>query len=213
MSCCSHCVGAGEIFDPKTAARDLRRYVRKGPDRSTRLLTDRLLKEGVQDSTLLDIGGGVGAISFDLFEAGLAASVHVEASAAYLETCREEAARRELTGSMNFLFGDFIDLAGRTGPADIVTLDRVVCCYPDMETLIEAAAVRAKRFLGLVYPRKRVSIRVVQAAGNFWFRLRGNDFRSYLHDPDAIDRELRRHGLKRSYMGRTLIWETALYER
>ena len=39
--------------------------------------------------------------------------------------------------------------------ADVVTLDRVICCYPDMEALVGRSAERALRLYGLVHPRDR----------------------------------------------------------
>jgi len=63
MACCSHCEGASDLFNRRTARRDLRRYRSRGPSATTRLLLDALVAQRSGDRTLLDIGGGVGAIA------------------------------------------------------------------------------------------------------------------------------------------------------
>jgi len=98
MNCCSHCRDAGTFFDRKTARKELRRYIKKGPKKSTRLLLDQIRKSDVTGKTLLDIGGGVGSLTFELMKAGISQSVHVDASEAYLETAKIEAHKRYLEG-------------------------------------------------------------------------------------------------------------------
>lgn len=213
LNCCDHCTGADEIFSRNTASRDLKRYRRKGPDKSTLLLLENLPKKSIEGKKLLDIGGGIGAISFELFKYGLAESVHVDASAGYLETSRKEAEEQGLNNRITYHYGDFTDLAGQLGVADIVTLDRVVCCYPDMEKLIEYSAAKSNKYLGLVYPRDRFPTRIVLAIGNLWFRIRKLDFRTYLHPPQEIIRQLKKCGFHMVYAGQTLIWESVVFKR
>src|SRR5215218_3543976 len=92
--CCSQ--GLDEAFGDRTARRDLKRYRRKGPSKSTRRLLAALRSHGVQGASLLDIGGGVGAIQHELLEAGVSRAFAADASAAYLRAAREEAQRRGL---------------------------------------------------------------------------------------------------------------------
>lgn len=212
VSCC-HCQGLEQQFDRKTAERELRRYRRSGPTRSTRLLVEGLLREGVADASLLDIGGGVGAVQHRLLEAGATSAVHVDVSASYIEAAREEATRRGDAGRVRFVHGDFVQLAPELGGADIVTLDRVICCYPDMEALVGSAADKARRLLGAVYPREAWWTRVGFALANLVQRLRRCSFRPFLHPPAAIDGALRSHGFGRRSLRRTSIWEIVVYAR
>lgn len=213
MTCCDHCIGADEIFSRKTAERDLKRYNRKGPDKSTRLFLDNIRKQELQDATLLDIGGGIGAVSFELFKDGLAESVHVDASTGYLDTSKKEAEKRGLMNRINYLYGDFTDIADRLGPADYVTLDRVVCCYPEMEKLVEKSAGKCRKQIALVYPRDRLITRFVLKIGNIWFKLRKLAFRTYLHPPESIGRLLEQNGFRRVFKGHTIVWESVVFER
>ncbi len=77
---CSQCRGIEKQFDSGFAQRDLKRYRKKGPNRTTRMLLEDLAAEDVNNGTLLDIGGGVGAVQFELLDAGVSRAVAVDAS-------------------------------------------------------------------------------------------------------------------------------------
>ena len=141
---CSHCVGIEREFDKKTAAKDLKRYRKKGPSKTTQMLLSALKANEISGNTLLDIGGGVGTIQHELIKAGIQEATGVDAASAYLEAVKEEAERLGHTDHMRFIYGDFVDKADQIPPADIVTLDRVICCYPDMDNLVRLSLERAK---------------------------------------------------------------------
>jgi magnesium-protoporphyrin O-methyltransferase len=212
---CRHCQGIEQMFDQKEAKRRLRRFRRRGPDRTTRLLIDELRNAlGEQgQATLLDIGGGVGAIHHELLGRGAARAVHVDASTAYLAQAREESARRDHQDRMDFVHGDFVAVAGSLAPAEVVTLDRVICCYPDMRRLVGLAAERATRLLGAVYPRAVWWVRFGVAAGNVVLRIQRSAFRIFAHEPRDIDATLREAGLEQRFRRRTLSWEIVVYGR
>ena len=149
------CQAQDEVFGERTARHDLRRYRRRGPSKPTRMLLEALEREGIEGATVLDIGGGVGAIQQELLAAGAAQGTAVEASDAYLSAAAEEAERRGQADRVRQLRGDFVELAGEVEPADVVTLDRVICCYPDMEALVGRSADRARRLYGSSIPATR----------------------------------------------------------
>jgi 2-polyprenyl-3-methyl-5-hydroxy-6-metoxy-1,4-benzoquinol methylase len=200
-------------FDDKHAAKDLKRYRRRGPDKTTRLLLDGLKMQGVQGASLLDIGGGVGVVHHELLAAGAQAAVHVDATASNIRAAEEEATHRGHAGRVTFLHGDFVALAPEIPLADVVTLDRVICCYPDMEQLVAASASHARRLYGAVFPRERWFLESFLALGNFVRRMRGNAFRTYVHPIHAIDAALQRQGLTASYVHDTFVWRVSVYSR
>lgn len=212
-SCCSQCEGIESEFDRKTARRDLRRFRRQGPIPTTRLLLDELRKHLPAGASLLDIGGGIGAIHHELLEGGASSATHVDISRAYLDAARDEAARLGHGERVSFVQGDFVRLAPAVPEADVVTLDRVVCCYPDMEALLGLAAARARSVLGAVYPRGGWFTRLGIRIENLVNRLRRSDFRVYAHSPAAMDELLRSRGLERTEVRRTLVWEVVTYVR
>lgn len=212
---CSQCRGIETFFDDATARRELRRYRRRGPGRTTRILLEGLAAEGVEGGSVLDVGGGVGAVHHELLDRGAGSAVHVDASPAYLEVARDEAARRGHDGAVRFVPGDFVEVGrrGEVDAADLVALDRVVCCYPDMEALVDETATRARRAYGLVLPRVNVFSRLGFRLVNLVQRLRGHPFHVFLHDPEAVAERVRRHGLRRKSWRRTLLWNVLVFVR
>jgi hypothetical protein len=213
MKCCSQCQGLEEMFDSTEAARDLRAYRRSGPAPSTRRLLAALREAGVNGLTLLDIGGGVGAIQHELFKSGVQAAVDVDASSAYLAASREEASRQGHADRTQYFHGNFIDLAPEIEAADIVTLDRVICCFPDMPALVGLSAAKARRLYGVVYPRDVWWTRLGRMAVNLYSRLRGSQFRFFVHPSAEVDATVRRSGLTPRFRREGLFWQVVVYAR
>lgn len=213
MACCRHCRDAGEYFDEKTAQRDLKRYKKRGPNKSTRLMLNAIEAAGGPSESLLDIGAGIGAIQLELFSNGLQKATNIDASASYLQASKREAARRGLRDQTDYHYGDVVDLSSELADADIVTLDRVICCYPDPEKLIRSTAPKAKNLFGVVYPRERMLSRVGLWLGNQWFRMSGREFRTYLFASDRIDQLIKRQGFTCYRWERTFLWHVVVYRR
>jgi len=205
--------GCPNVFSAKEARNDLRRYQRQGPDSSTKALIEAILAEGVEGQSLLDIGGGIGAIQLGLLEAGLAHAESVDATEAYVETARDEAARRGFGDRVSGRVADFVSVAAEIPPADVVTLDKVVCCSPDMPALLGRAAERARRIVGLVYPREtwwnRLAARLLAA----WGWISRDPTRWYLHPTAEVDALLTSAGFERHDVKRELIWQIVVYRR
>jgi hypothetical protein len=212
VSCCQ-CEGIESQFGRKTAERELRRFRRLGPIASTRLLVEDLGAADVAGALLVDIGGGIGAIHHLLLDTGAREAVHVDVSAEYIAAARQEAMRRGHADRVRFVHGDFVQLAPGLPDGDVVTLDRVICCYPDMDSLVGHAADKARRLFGAVYPRDVWWIRFGVRTINTLLRIRRSAFRVFVHSPAAIDGVLRTHGLERTTLRRTIAWEIVVYAR
>lgn len=209
---CHQCVGLEKEFDERFARGELKRYRRKGVGSPTRLLVDAILEAGGGE-TLLDIGGGVGGIQHALLEDGARSAVGVDASSALLDAARKEAERRGLGDRIRLLHGDFLDLAGTLAPADVVTLDKVICCYPAMEALVGESADRARRLWGAVYPRRTLLNRLALPVLNLVHRLRRIPMRAFIHPPDEVRRVVRSRGFRPRSRSRTVVWEVEVWER
>lgn len=208
------CQGVERVFGERMASRDLRRYRKKGASKPTRALLDALRAAGVGGATVLDIGGGVGAIQHELLESGAAGAVGVDASPAYSRSAALEAERRGHAGRIRLLEGDFVALADRVEPADVVTLDRVICCYPDMEALVGRSAERARRLYGIVLPRDAWWTRLGIRVPNLFLRLTRQAFRVYVHPVAAVDAVARERGLAPTLRRNAgPVWHVAVYER
>ncbi len=200
-------------FDARHAAEHLRAYREKGPAGLTRALIEGLAAGGVDGCTVLDIGGGVGAVHHELLRSGAAAAVDVDASRAYISVAREEAERQGHADRVQYLNGDFVALAHEVEPADLVALDRVICCYGDMAALVGRSATLARRRYGLIYPRDSWLGRVGTTFMNARFRLVRSPFRVYVHRTADVEGILAAHGLVKRIRRTTLIWQLAIYER
>jgi magnesium-protoporphyrin O-methyltransferase len=179
----------------------------------TRLLLGAIRSLRLKDASLLDIGGGIGAIHHELLNDVAGEATHVDASSAYLREAKQEAARRGHSERVNFIHADFTDVASELGTADIVTLDRVVCCYPDFRRLLQAAAEHSQRALALTYPRETWYLRFALKIANLFQRLRRDPFRVFLHPIADMDALLKRQGFQRVSLRRLFVWEIALYQR
>ena len=201
----------GDFYNARRAASELRSYRDKGPIPSTKALIEALKTEGVEGATLIDIGGGIGAIQHELLAAGAGHVTSIDASDGYIQTAREESGRRSLTGRVSYHHGDFVELAETIPPADIVTLDRVINVYPDWKQLIRTSAARARRLYGLVYPRDTLPVRMVVSVMNLvvW---RGPVHAS-VRSPEVIERLTREAGLVRCFSKTTGPWQVAVFRR
>ncbi len=212
MNCCQ-CCGIEEQFNRAEAERKLREYRRSGPARTTQILLDALVRAPIAGQTLLDIGGGVGAIQHALLKAGVATATDVDASTAYLAAAREEATRQEHADRITYHHGNFVDIAATLPSAAIVTLDRVICCYHDMPTLVDRSSAKAARLYGLVYPRDTWWVRLGIRAENMLMWLQRSAFRIFAHPSAAVDAIVRRNGLQQRFARNVGPWQVVLYER
>lgn len=205
--------GCPNTFSSKEADGDLERYLKKGADGTTRALIDAIVAEGIDGATLLDIGGGIGAIQLELLGKGAARATSVDATDAYVDVVRTEAERRGFGDRLSARVGTFESLAHEIESADIVTLDRVVCCDPDLPGLLGGAAARALRMVGLVYPRDRWWNQIAARGLAIMGWIKRDPTRWYLHRTPQIDAILRGAGFERRDVDRSLIWQVALYVR
>ena len=199
MPCCKG-QDYDQVFNARTAAKELRSYEKRGPRGVTRrLLTavrDALDADGTSEFTHLDIGGGVGVLQHELAEGGATRTTAVDASQAYLELLRTAAAERGYGQRQVRVEGDFAEVADRVEPATVVTLDKVICCYPDMPSLVRASAGKATRVYAIAIPRDGRVVRFVARLINWFVRtfLRW-DFQGFIFAHRAIDDVCAEQGL------------------
>ena len=207
--CCSP--GAyGEFFDEKMARRDARVYRKKGLTGAQRRLVELVSGKG---ESVLEIGGGVGALQIELLERGVDRATNVELSPAYDPAARELLLERGLEDRVDRLTGDIAENPELVQSADVVLLHRVVCCYPDYEALLGAAAAKAQRVLAFSFPPDVALARAAVRLVNLWPRVRGCDFRAYVHPARAMFGVVERAGFRRVTREQAGIWQVAAFER
>jgi magnesium-protoporphyrin O-methyltransferase len=200
-------------FGEDSARHDIKSYRKNGPAKQTKLILEAIRSLRLRDVSLLDVGGGIGALHHELLNDVALEATHVDASSAYLKEARAEAARRGHEARVHFIHADFTDVANELPNADIVTLDRVVCCYPDFRGLLKAAAQHSSRALALTYPREVWYLRVGFKIANFFQNLGKDPFRIFLHPVNEMEAILRKEGFERISLRRLFVWEMALYAK
>ena len=199
-------------FDRKRAESELQRYQRKGIPKTTRPLVEAVRDLPLQDMTLLDIGGGMGSVVFELLDRGMAEATHVELSSAYRRVFLSEVERRELSERVTSWQGDFLDLYDRTEPADLVTLDKVICCYENYEELVGRSVAKTRRWYAYSIPRDVWWVRIGHWLGEQIKRLRKNSFETFLHPPDEIEHLLEQAGFRKIEQRHQREWLIAVFE-
>ena len=210
--CCSPS-GYRHFFNQKEARRKLRQYRKKGLDGTAKQMTSYLTQRGMDDQTVLEVGGGIGSLQVELLQAGAAKAVNVDISSGYENVAKQLLAEEGLADKVERNVMDFAEQAEEFDTADTVVMNRVVCCYPFMEKLMTAASGRSKRFLAASFPRDRRAARIVVGFGNFMLRLRKVDFQAYVHSNDEIIAAAAGRGFKVAFDDQDFIWRTIVFER
>lgn len=210
---CNCCEITDNAFGKAEAKANLRMYRRRGPAKQTKLILEAIRSLGLKGVALLDIGGGIGAIHHELLKDVAREATHVDASSAYLKEAKNETARRGNTERVKFIHADFTDVASDLPQADIVTLDRVVCCYPNFRGLLKAAADHSRKAVALTYPREIWYMRIGLSIINFFQRLMKDPFRVFLHPVSEMESLLKKEGFVKTSVQRLFVWEMALYQR
>jgi 2-polyprenyl-3-methyl-5-hydroxy-6-metoxy-1,4-benzoquinol methylase len=213
MSDCCDRPGYQAVFSDRFARRIARTYRKRGLSRTQLRMVSFLTDHGIRDASVLEIGGGVGELQLELLYRGARAVTNLEISSGYEA---EATALLEQSGMADRVTRRLLDIAtspAEVEPADVVVLHRVVCCYPDYERLLSAAASHAKRLLVFSHPPRNVFTRSVLSGENLLHRLRNSDFRAFVHPPAAMITVAEANGLSVSYRHRGLSWHIVGLER
>jgi SAM-dependent methyltransferase len=201
------------LFGARTARRDARRYRKRGLDDTAQRLVDELAAHGVDGATVLEVGGGVGTVDLELLERGAERAVVVEISHGYDDEALALAREAGVEDRIERRHGDFAEDEAALEPADVVVMHRVVCCYPDPERLVGAAARHAQRLLALSFPRDTWWLRLGIRFANLWLRLTGR-IESFVHAPALVVGVAERSGMRTLVHERSgRIWRVAVFER
>lgn len=210
MSGCCQPRAYERVFGARQARLDARRYRKRGLGGTSRRLVE--LAGDVSGATVLEVGGGVGAIELDLLAAGAERATNVELSGEYESEAAALLAERGLSDRVDRRVADFVSEPAE--PHDVVVMHRVVCCYPDVERLVGVAAACARRRLVLTYPQERAWTRAGIRAINLFLWMGGSGFRAFVHPFTAIAAAAASEGLALECRERQgSIWENAAFVR
>jgi magnesium-protoporphyrin O-methyltransferase len=182
-------------------------------------MVSTLAERGLAGRTVLDVGCGVGDLMLALLARGASSGIGMDLGAGGIRDARELAASRGLADRARFVVGDGAE--ARLEPADIVTVNRVVCCYPDVDGLIGNTTDAARSIFAFSAPVDRGPVGALNRAStwvwNRWYALRDRKyrgFRVFIHDLDTIERAVRAAGFERTHDRRVRWgWRLQVFER
>lgn len=201
----------GGVFDEGMARHSLRGFRKRGLDSTAGPMIGALARRGLEGATVIEAGAGIGSAQVALLGSGAERGIAYELSPGYERVAMELLAEHRMADRVDWRTADFVTAAGL--PADVVFLNRVVCCYPDMPRMVDRSTQRSGRLLAMSYPRRRLLVRVGLRAINAFLWLRRTTFRVFAHDPDAMARRIEGAGFTEVDSGRTAVWEWKVWER
>jgi len=214
MSCCtSNSCSGTNIFFSRWSKSFAKRFRKKGLEKVQRYLLEGIRLEPVKDRHILDIGCGVGALHLTLLQEGAILATGIEAAEGMLEKAKEFSLSFGLQEKISYHLGDFVSLADTLPDAEITVMDKVVCCYENLDQLIETSTKKTKRMYGLTHPRNNILIGSMfrfQIAILKLFRFK---FHPFWHDWDLMHKEINRQGFRLLYQKSTFVWNVAVFQR
>ncbi|HEX9614734.1 MAG TPA: methyltransferase domain-containing protein, partial [Bacteroidota bacterium] len=183
MNCCSSesCRGAASFFS-RWSRKYAKRFRKKGLEKVQEYLLEGIRRIPLASAEVLDIGCGVGALHTTLLKEGAVHATAVDAAEGMVLKAQEIAEELGVRGKADYVVGDFVEKASEIREADIVTLDKVVCCYEHLEPLITGALGKTRRILALSWPRNLLIVRWTFGVQIFIARLFRAQFHPFWHD-------------------------------
>ena len=213
MSDCCSPKGYRWVFSERSARAEARKYRRRGLDGTSRRIVEFLKAQGVDGQTVLEVGGGIGAIQIELLKAGAARAVSVELTPTYEDVAAGQLSDAGWTDRVERRVMDFAQASSQVDGADVVIMNRVICCYPDMPRLAGAAADHARQMLVMSYPTGAWWMRVALGLGNFVLWLLRREFHVFVHPPKEIIATATRRGLEPVLDQQGALWTVAAMRR
>ena len=210
-SCCNS--SYQNTFDHKRAQKELKAYEQTGVKANSRPLMDLIRSVDLRDSSMLEIGGGIGSLIFESFKLGLQKARYVDISKAYSDTFITALKEKGLTEKVDPRLGDFVELSADIPQVDLVVLDKVICCYENYEKLIQLSTSKSVKWYAITIPRDTWWVKMVHSFGNILRKLNKNPFQSFIHAHQDIFAVLEKEGFHIRKEKKRREWQSFLLER
>ena len=209
----TYCCGADKLFDLKSAQKEMKKYKRKGANKSTKKLLELLFHQNTNGKSLLDIGGGIGAVQWRFLEKGGKNTLDVDASNGYLEVAKSYAEENNYMDKVRFLNGDLVEKEGEISTYDFVTLDKVVCCYPDYKSLLGLALKKCDSTIALTFPMGGPISKFIAKLEEVYFYFKKIHFGTFVHSPSDIEKFIHSKGFKTVHKSISFPWHLRIYDK
>jgi SAM-dependent methyltransferase len=188
---------------------------RRGPGGVSKLLIEGLTSAGIAQAGVLDVGCGVGGLSRELIARGAQRATGIDLSPKSIAEASRLANEAGLASSTTFTVGDGATAA--LAPHDAVVLDKVMCCYPDVDALLANTLPAAGQIYAFSAPCSKglrgTIARVGIALFNMTRRFTRSDFRVFVHDLSNVEAKLAQDGFEQKMVAHRTMWHAAVYVR
>jgi magnesium-protoporphyrin O-methyltransferase len=206
--------GIAETFDDLAHDRCCK-YKSKGLTASSQVLLDFISQNGLVGKTVLDIGCGTGFFALETLRHGASSCIGVDLSPAAIHEANEFAIESGFQERAKFEVAN--GASARPSSSDVVVMDKVICCYPDADSILKTASESSTTLLGFVVPRDEGLMKPLMRCGtaliNLVEKLRKSGFKLYLHPLRSIDRQLVENGFAQTNKAKSQFWLVFLYRR
>ncbi|MGH2699058.1 MAG: class I SAM-dependent methyltransferase [Actinomycetota bacterium] len=204
-----------EFFDREACCRSGRPRKAKGLSGASMALLEGLEVAGYNHRSVLELGCGLGNLSLELVSRGASRVTGIDLSERSIGVARERARASGHADRAAFSVGDAA--AAALSPHDVVVLDKVICCYPDVSGLVCNSLSVAGSVFAFSLPASSGLRGTIARGGiaveNAWRRIRSDPFRAYVHDMKRIDARVRAEGFARVGPTGRWMWATFIYTR
>ena len=208
-----HCCGADLFFDKKTADKKYRQYLKKGPSRVTSKIIQQLEKQTIEGTTMIDVGGGIGALQWWFLANGGTKTTDIDASTGYLQQARNHAEENGWSAKASFVTGDCTEAYDQLDQPDYITLDKVVCCYPNYKEILESTCDKSEGYVSLSYPMDGFVSETINWFSAMFLKLKNNSFQPYVHPVSEIRKVFNQKGYKRVAHQLAFPWHVETYKK
>jgi magnesium-protoporphyrin O-methyltransferase len=209
-SCCKTTYDT--TFDLKRARKEMVQYLKTGPKKSTKYLLEPLRERVQVEGSLLDIGSGVGALIWELLGNGINQAYYIEISDAYSEAFKERVVAKSMEKQVNILTGDFTEHHPNLPDVDVVTMDKVICCYQDYRPLVKLSLKKARKLYAYTIPRDLWWVKAVNKVESL-IKYFGNYLRTHIHPTAEIEEMVVSQGFRKIYQKTHREWLTVIYSK
>jgi 2-polyprenyl-3-methyl-5-hydroxy-6-metoxy-1,4-benzoquinol methylase len=190
-----------------------KRFRSGGLEPVQKYLLEGIRKQPINRSTVLDIGCGVGSLHLTLLNEGAERAIGVDMSEGMIREAKRFAETSGTIGRTHYVVGDFVQLASSIPESDIAVLDKVVCCYEDVQHLILAATAKTIKTFALSHPKENLLMKSLFKGHMVLAKLLRWSFHPFWHNWDEVSSLIRSQGFQLTYENSTISWHVLVYKK
>ncbi len=214
MNCCqTQTLSGTDKFFTKQSNRYLKQFRKKGLAKEQRMLVEGISASGIEGKSILEIGCGVGGLHLSMLKQGASFATGIDISEGMLNGAKRLSHELGFEQNTNYLLGDVVQMNGVVPEADIVVLDKVVCCYENIHELLKKSSDKSKQVYAFTYPNPNIFVHISFKGLILLGTIFKWVFRPYWHDWDEIIRVVEQEGFRQTYKNSTLMWQVRVLER